>query len=179
MSIFNPTAATESSVSINVTPVTVNANTTGDQNLISSSITAGLLNSVGKTLRLFVAGVYSTPIASTATITIKVKLGAVTLFTATSSANPGTVTNNSWNANIYVTTQTAGATASFECHGNLVIDLGATPGVADATFSDTNIATVGTVDSTVIQTLQTTITFSAGSTSNSATQRQQLVESVN
>jgi len=179
MSIFNPTAATESSVSINVTPVTVNANTTGDQNLMSGSITAGLLNSVGKTFRIFIAGVYSTPIASTATITIKVKLGALTLFSATSSANPGTVTNNSWNANIYITTQTAGAAAAFECHGNMVIDLGATPGVADATFSDTNTATVGTLDSTAAQTLQTTVAFSAGSTSNSSTQRQQLIEAVN
>jgi hypothetical protein len=179
VSIFNPTAATESSVTISVVPVTVNANTTGDQSLSSSTITAGLLNSVGKTLRLFAAGVYSTPVASTATITIKVKLGSVTLFSATSSANPGTVTNNSWNANVYVTTQTAGVSAVFECHGNMVIDLGASPGLPDSTFSDTNIAVSSAVDSTASQTMQVTVAFSAASGSNSCTQRQWLIEAVN
>lgn len=179
MSIYNPTAATESSVTVSTSPVTVNANTAGDQNLMSTTITAGLLNSVGKTLRVWGAGVYTTPAASVATITIKIKLGAVTLISITSSANPGSVTNNNWNFNAYVTTQTAGATAVFEVHGNMVIDLGASPGLADSIFSDTNTAVSSSLDSTAAQTLQVTVAFSAASGSNSCTQRQIIVESVN
>jgi hypothetical protein len=53
----------------NVTPVTVNASTTGDQNLMSCLIgypTQWL--SLKKTLRMHLKGIYSTPASSTATM---------------------------------------------------------------------------------------------------------------
>jgi len=165
--------------SINVTPITVNANVSTAQNLMSFSIPATQLNGVGKTLKVWCAGVYSTPAASVATINISVTLGALVLLSITSSANPGTVTNNAWNLNFLASVQTAGATAALESHGILGIDLGAATTSADTFFNDTNIATVSSVDLTASQTLQVTITFSVASGSNSATQRQLVVEFLN
>src|SRR5207247_3443031 len=64
-------------VCTNVTPVTVNANVSTDQNLMACTIPAGTLNRVGRTLRVKVAGLYSTPAASTSQVTIKVKICSV------------------------------------------------------------------------------------------------------
>jgi hypothetical protein len=165
---------------VNVTPVTVNANVATDQNLMSASVLAGTLNRVGRTFRIWISGVFSTPAASTSVVTVKVKLGALTLATWTPTALPTVqATNNQFNVSAYFTTQTAGAAAAFEGHGNLIIDLGAGNLVADSNFADVNTATVGTLDSTAAQTLQVTIAFSNASASNTATQRQMVIETIN
>jgi len=164
----------------NVTPVTVNANVTTDQNLMACTVPAGTLNRVGRTLRLWLAGVYSTPAASTTAVVVKAKLGALTLATWTSTALAGIqATNDQFNVTGWSTTQTGGATAAFEVHGNMDIDLGVGNTVADSNFADVNTATVSSVDSTAVQTLQITIAFTVASASNSATQRQLILETVN
>lgn len=187
-----PVGTVELGYNVNVTPVTVSANVTTDQNLMAKTIPAGDLNLVGRTLRVFVAGIYSTPAASTATITIELKLCSVSgcgsgnvadLIDITSSANPGTVTNNAFNLTAYVTTQTAGAAGRWEAHGIFGIDLGALNTSPDSFFNDTNTAVIaGTpadIDTTAQNFLQVSIAFSAASASNSATERQLVVEVVN
>jgi len=182
----------ERGFNVNVTPVTVSANVTTDQNLMAVTIPANNLNVAGRTFRVFVAGVYSTPAASTATITIELKLCSVSgcaagnvadLIDVTSSANPGTVTNNAFNLTAYFTTQTAGAAGRWEAHGIYGIDLGALNTSPDSFFNDTNTATIaGTpadIDTTAQNFLQVSIAFSAASASNSATERQLVVEVVN
>jgi hypothetical protein len=164
----------------NVTPVTVNANVATDQNLLACTVPAGTLNRVGRTLRIWISGVYSTPAASTTAVTVKAKLGTLTLATWTTTALGGIqATNDQFNVTAWNTTQTAGATASFEMHGNLDIDLGVGNTVADTNFADVNTATVGTIDTTAAQTLQISIAFSVASASNVATQRQLIAETVN
>jgi hypothetical protein len=61
----------------------------------------------------------------------------------------------------------------------MVIDLGASPGLADSTFSDSNTSTIGTIDSTAQLFLQITGAFSVASASNSRTERQLIVEALN
>lgn len=173
----------------NVTPVTVSANLATDQNLMVCTIPAGTLNSVGKTLRIYVAGLYSTPAASTSTVTVKAKLctvsgcGAGTVITPiniVSAALGGiTATNDPFNLAANSTTQTAGAASAYEAHGNLTIDISALTSAAEAVYADNNMATVGTIDSTAQVFLQITIAFSNASASNSATERQLIVDSVN
>ncbi|SRR6266403_1514858 len=166
-------------VNTNVTPVTVNANVATDQNLMSVSIPAGTLNRVGRSLRLWLAGMYSTPAASTTAIVVKAKLGALTLATWTSTALAGIqATNDQFNVSANFTTQTGGATAAFEGHGNLIIDLGVGNTVADTIFADVNTTTISSVDLTAAQTLQITIAFTVASASNSATQRQMVLETI-
>jgi hypothetical protein len=166
--------------STNITPVTVTANVSTDQNLMTATIPAGTLNRVGRTLRIWLAGVYSTPAASTTAVVIKVKIGALTMATWTSTALAGIqATNDQFNVSASFTTQTAGATAAFENHGNMIIDLGVGNAVADSVFADVNTATVSSLDTTASQTLQVTIAFTVASASNSATQRQLIVETMN
>ena len=164
-------------VNTNVTPVTVNANTAAAQNLMSVSIPAGTLNRVGRSLRIWLTGVYTlTAVASTTTIAVK--LGALTLISIVDTSVAGGVTNGQFNLLAYATTQTSGASRALESHGHLVIELGTTGAVADSVFADSNTATVSTVDLTAAQTLQVTVTFSNASASNSATQRQMVLETV-
>jgi hypothetical protein len=186
----NNTGATpiSKSVCVNVTPVTVSANVTTDQNLMACTLPANILNLIGRTLRITTGDLYTTPVASVATINTKVKLCTVSgcgsgtvinLANITSSGNPGSVTNNSINLQLVSTTQTGGASSAYESHGNMVIDLGASPGLADSTFSDSNTATIGTIDSTAQLFLQITGAFSVASASNSRTERQLIVEVLN
>jgi hypothetical protein len=174
---------------VNVTPVTVSANVNTDQNLMACTIPAGTLNSVGKTLRIWAAGVYSTEVANASTIRLKAKLctvsgcGSGTVITPldlTSGANAGGQTNNGWNLTPMVSTQTAGASSAYESHGNLAVDLTGVA-AADSVYTDANVATVGTIDSTVQLFLQITGTFSvAGAAAgNIFTERQLIVDSVN
>jgi hypothetical protein len=176
-------------MNVNVTPVTVAANVTTDQNLMAFTIPANTLNIVGRTVKLWGAGVYSTAASSTAALTWKVKLctvsgcgsgTVVTLATWTTSALP-TVTAASfpWNISLNSSTQTASTSSAYEAHGNLVIDIGTTLGTTDSTYADENSATAGTIDSTGTIYLQVTVAASAGSTSNSFMQRQMTLEVLN
>jgi hypothetical protein len=165
-------------VNTNVTPVTVNANVSTAQNLMSVSIPAGTLNRVGRSLRIWSAGVYTIPTSAGTSMTLAVKLGALTLYSITTTSLTTGVTNGQFNINSIVSVQTGGASGALEAHANLSIELGATGAVADSLFLDGNTATVSTVDLTAAQTLQVTITFSAASASNTATQRQMVLETV-
>ena len=174
---------------VNVTPVTVSAAVATDQNLMALTIPANTLNIVGRTLHIWVAGTYSTPASSTATVNLKAKLCSVSgcgsgtvvnLASITSSANPGSVTNNPFNLQLYSTTQTAGTSSVYEAHGSMQIDLGAATTSALSSFGDTNTALSSPViDSTAQMFLQITVAFSAASTSNSAKERQLVVEVLN
>jgi len=181
-------------VCTNVTPVTLpGTSTTADQNLMACTIPAGTLNRVGRTLRVKVAGIYSTPAASTSQVTLKVKIcsvsgcGSGNVLTALNiqSTAIGTVqiTNDNFSLRGELTTQTAGAALAEEAHGEYLIDLATLATAADSVFGDGNTATqTGTpsaIDSTAQNFLQVTIAFSVASASNVATQRQLIAETVN
>jgi hypothetical protein len=166
-------ALVEQGICTNTTPVTVSANVATDQNLMTCAIPANFLYTPGVTLSIWLSGVYSTPAASTTAVVVKAKLGTLTLATWTSTALAGIqATNDQFNVEAHFTVVTAGTTAVFEAHGNMVIDLGVGNTVADSTFADVNTATVSPIDLTAAQTLQITIAFTVASASNSATQRQ-------
>jgi len=174
---------------VNVTPVTVAANVTTDQLLMACSLNANALNAVGHTLKVYTAGVFSTAAASVAAITIKTKLCTVSgcgsgtvigpISTTTGATAALTASNLSWSQTSYISTQTAGASSAYEAHGFMTIDLSATAATPDSVYQDTNTATVGTIDATGALFLQVTVAFSAGSTSNSVTDRLLVAELVN
>jgi len=176
-------------LNVNVTPVTVNANVTTDQNLMALQLHANDLNIVGRTIRIYAASVYSTPAASTAQMTLKAKICTVsgcgsgtviTLASIQSGALPATaVTNNAIDLSLYSTTQTAGSSATFEAHGSMLIDIAAAISAADSTYADQNTAVSSAIDTTGTLYLQITGAFSAASASNSMTERQLTVEVLN
>jgi len=174
---------------VNVTPVTSSGgSTTNDQNLMALTIPAGSLNSVSRTLLVQLAGVYSTPAASTTAVNVKLKLCTVsgcgsgtvlTLANVSSTALAGIqATNDPFNLTFNISTQTAGATASFEAHGNLTIDISALTTAAEGVFADGNTTTIGTIDTTAQLFLQTAVAFTVASASNVATQRQMIADTV-
>ena len=173
-----------------VRPVTVNANTTSDQNLMSCRIgypTQWL--SLNRTLRIRLKGVYSTSASSSSTINLKAKFcsvngcGSGTIITPVSitSAALGSIqaTNNPFLFDANITMQTNGSSAAYEGSGQLAIDLAWSSSAASSLFLDTNTATVGTNDATTYFYLQLSGAFSAASASNSMTARQLIVETVN
>lgn len=174
---------------VNVTPVTVAANVTTDQNLQACTLSANTLNVVGHTLKVYVAGNFSTATASTASLTFKVKFCTVSgcgsgtvispITTTTGATTALTASSLFFSQTSLITTQTAGASSAYEAHGSLLIDLSATAATPDSSYGDTNTTTVGTIDSTGAIYLQVTVAASAGSTSNSFTERQLVVELIN
>jgi hypothetical protein len=166
----------------NVTPVTVASSINTDQNLMSQVIPANTLNSVGRTLRVRLSGVYSLPLSNSPTdLTFKIKLGSLTLIdivTTAASASAG-ITNNKWILECDITTQTAGSSAVFEASAGLTVDLGALDSSANTVFMDINATTIGTLDSTADQTLQNTLAFSTSTTSNVGVQRQMVLNTIN
>jgi hypothetical protein len=163
----------------NVTPVTVNANSTSAQNLMSWAVPAGGLNKLLKSLRVFCRGLYTTQSAQTPTMTFTLKLGSVTLATWLTTATTASVTNLAWQIEAWLTTATIGASGNLEGHGQLQVRLGTGAG-ASTDFLDTNTAVSSNLDLTASQTLQLTVTFSTNAASaNSCSQRQMIVEVMN
>jgi hypothetical protein len=164
---------------VNVSPITVSSNTTMAQNLLSCTLPANLLNTVGKTLKVWLAGFYTTNAAG-GTFTISVTLGGSDICKRTEGVNfVNGITNNPWNMTCYITTQTAGSMAKFEAQGNLILNTNASQTNASNVYPILNTATVpaGTLDTTNNLTLQVTATFSTNQASaNTAQQRQLLVE---
>lgn len=163
----------------NLVPVTANSNVSTDQNLMFIVIPANTLNTAGRTLKIYCSGLYSTPVASNTTLEFKVTIGGLTLTDIVSDPNPGSVTNNGWIFEANISTQTKGTLAAFETSGKLTIDLGAAITSAGSTYIDTNTGTIASLDTTVNQTLQVTVAFANASGSNSATQRQMILQTVN
>ena len=165
-----------------VTPVIVNTNTTSDQNLMSCILPPASIGAPARTIRMQLAGVYSTPAASTSAITLKVKVctvagcgsgTVVTLISITTSALGGIqATNNPFKLeSTAIAVPGNAALSTFEAHGNLTIGLSASASAAEAVFSDNNTAPAGTVSSLQLLFLQTSVAFSVADPANSATGR--------
>jgi hypothetical protein len=164
---------------VNTTTVTANANATTAQNLMGYAVPAATLNAAGKTLQVFGAGLAT--INTTATVTIAIKLGTVTLASWTAASITATVASLPWNFQATLTTALAGATGTIEAHGLLTLK-GSAGGGAATGYIDGNTTVSAAVDLTVAQTLQVTVTFSAngaGGNANNASQRLLTVELAN
>ncbi len=164
----------------NITPVTVSANTTSDQQLMELTLAAGYFNSGGQPFLFNGAGIYTTPVAQTPTLTFKVKLctvsgcgsgTVVTLVNIPSTATLASSTNNTWNVNFMGYTANTGATGNLEIHGPLNVDLGSLSTAPDSLFNDTNTAVSSNIDLTAALFIDFTVATSSGSASNSITQR--------
>lgn len=185
-SVFRPISRMQC---ISVSPVTVNANTTSDQTLMSCALEAGLLNLLGRTMRVSAKGVYTTAASSTAQLTLKIKLctvsgcGSGTVITPisiqTAALSSVTASNEPWSLNSDLITQTAGASSAYEASGRAIVNMSTALTTANVLLLDGNTSTTGTIDSTGIIYLQVTGAFSAGSGTNQFVNRVLMVEILN
>ena len=167
------------------TPVTVNTNTTMDQQLMELSLSAAYLNSLGRPFDFFGAGVYTTQAGQTPTLTFKIKLctvsgcgsgTVVTLVTVTSAATTASSTNFPWSLRAVGTTAATGATGNLEIHGPVNTTLGASATGATTVYNDSNTAVSGNIDLTAALFVDFTVTFSTNAaTANTCTQREGVV----
>lgn len=161
----------------NITPVTVNTSTTGDQQVQELSLTAGYLNTATQPFLFHGSGIFSTTLVPT--ITIKFKLcsvsgcgsGTVITLATMTSASTTSATNNQLLADLTCATHVTGATGDLICHGRLALDLTAS-NVLATTYSDANTAVSTAFDLTAAWFVDTSIAFSSASASNSFTEQQ-------
>jgi hypothetical protein len=146
----------------NIAPQTALSAITTPQNLFTQVMAAGTLNQVGRTLRVRGTVIYSTTSANVATITIAIKLGAVTLCSITTAAtNTAASSNLPIQFEFLLTVVTAGSAGMINAHGSVTANIGTVAAAVATTYLDTNTAAQGPVDLTVAETLAVTIAASA------------------
>jgi hypothetical protein len=132
------------------------------QNLFTQVMAAGALNLVGRTVRVRGTVIYSTTSTNVATITIAIKLGAVTLCSITTGAtNTAASSNLPIQFEFLLTVVTAGSAGMINAHGSVTANIGTVAAPNTAIYLDTNVAAQGPVDLTVPETLAVTIAASA------------------
>lgn len=161
----------------NITPVTVNANSTGDQQAQELSLSAAYLNTATQPFLFHGSGIFSTTLVPA--VTVKFKLcsvsgcgsGTVVTLATMTTANTTSATNNQIIADMSCATHAIGATGNLICHGILATDLTASS-VLTTTYSDANTAVSSNFDLTAAWFVDTSIAFSTGSASNSFTEQE-------
>lgn len=132
------------------------------QNLVSQTFSAGLLNTVGRSVRVRGSLVYNTTSTNVATITLALKLGAVTLCTMTTAAtNTAASTNLPIQFDFTLTVVTTGTAATINSHGRIAANIGTTAAPVTVIYLDTNVAPSSAIDLTIAETLTVTIAASA------------------
>jgi hypothetical protein len=127
----------------------------------------------GRVYRIFASGVYST--TSTPSLDFRMKVGTTVLGATTQSLATQTgASNQQWYLEFRFICITAGASGTVEPMGRAVIW---TTNTSSTATHMGGTATV-TIDTTAAQTLQLSADWSVGSTSNTVTMRQFLVESL-
>jgi len=148
------------------------------QTLASFALGAQMLNKLNRTVEINGSLIYSTTIANVATLTIAVKLGAVTLCTITTTAsNTAASTNLPVQFSFTLQTTTTGTSGAIEAHGFINANLGTAAAGAATQFLDTNTAASSAVNLNIAQTL--TVTIAASAAVPSAQLRQLTAEVVN
>jgi hypothetical protein len=168
--------------SVNTTPVTVNANTTATQNLqtAQSAISAGALNTLGKTIRITSAGVFN-PVNTTEQTVFAFTPGGGgnAVFYGYIATTNGS--NIAWSITADCTTTTTGAAGVLTCIANLSIG-NVVSGAGAPSFNSGLTASGGTfsgVDLTGALTPAFFVSFNSASASNTAAGNYLMVEQLN
>lgn len=119
----------------------------------------------GRIFKLSACGVYST--TGTPTLTFRVKFGSTNLVVFGAKTGISAASNQSWRIESSIVCRTTGASGTVMAYGSLFINTSANTDTVETVVN--NSAT--TVDTTANQTLQVSLTWSAASTSNTATMK--------
>ena len=157
----------------------VNSATTGDQNLTFYNIPAGLLNTIGKTIRVTCKGVFNTGINGTV-FGIRIRIGGVLVVNLAPATTPTlTAVNLGWRVIAEFTTNVIGAAGGLEVGTWSIASPGPTAGVDCEVKMDATDSNSSAIDLTIAQVLQVQANFSTSSTANVAVQRLLMVEALN
>lgn len=176
----SPAASTNDRAKVldsDTTVITANANVTTEQNLMSYSIGAGVLNVLAKTLRVTCKGVFTTNAAATS-FNIKIRIGGVLVTNLTLATPAAAITSFGWRVYADFVTRAIGGGGALEL-GFWGLASDTTAGGNCQTRIDAQDAASGAIDLTIANTLQVTCSFGIASASNVCKQRLLLVELLN
>lgn len=155
---------------VQTSSVTV-ANTTTETNMTGAGV--GLLNlpanwlKLGRNLRITGAGIFSCT-ASTPTLQIKVKLGSVVIADTTAVALPVAETNKGFTFDVDVTVRSVGASGTVFSNGQMT-RMATTLAAVPFNVLSAGVPATAVVNTTTIQNLTVTATWSAADPANSIT----------
>jgi hypothetical protein len=162
------------------TAVVVQAtNPTVATNLMTATLNANSLDTIGSALEIFGAGIVNLT-TTTSAVTFAVILGGVTIATFTTGNFAIGALNLPWNMTLCatVTSVAQGGGVTVECHGNLNASLTTAVGSV-TTFNDINVAVSSSIAFGSPVLLQFQATLAAGNAASFVSQRQLTVELLN
>lgn len=118
----------------------------------------------GKTVRITIAGVYSTVAVTGDTVTVKIKYGSTVLVSKATTSLVTGGTNLAWEAEVLITCRTTGASGTVQVGGGLTYQIAGAVAVYDE-FN--NGAATSTLNTTTSNLLDITVTHSAADAANS------------
>lgn len=132
---------------------------------------------VGKTIRLRIGGIYTTPALATPSIVIKVKYGATVIATVTTSSLLSGATNLEFDGEVLITCRTTGATGTVMVHGDIEYSTGLAGTIAVDSLNNAGATT--TIDTTGGNLLDVTITWDSATTTRSVSSTITTIEVLN
>lgn len=161
-------------VAATVTETTIIGTST---NLTDSLVIPANYLYVGKVLRFQVRGLYSTPALSVGNLLVKIKLGSSLLCSGTASALLVSATNVGFVGDALITCQSTGISGSIVIMAG--VDYGVTNNTAALNLALNNGVTPITLNTTISQTFDTTVTWSNNTAGNSISSLNCVLEGLN
>lgn len=155
-----PTSVTSTVIFIQTADKTV-TNTVAETSLLgtgsgSMTLAANSLT-VGKAIRLRIGGIYSTPLAATPSVAVKVKLGSTVIATVTTSSLLTGASGLEFDGEVLITCRTTGATGTVMVHGDIEYATGVSGTIAVDPLNNAGATT--TIDTTASNLLDVTVTW--------------------
>lgn len=165
------TSTSTQTVAATVTETTIIGSGIGSLTLPANYLT------VGKSVRLAIRGLYSTPTISAGKITVNIKLGSVLLATGSASSVVSTASNYGFDGECVFTCRTDGASGTVIIMGGVTYGVGV--GLSPLAFALNNGTSTSTIDTTASQTLNATVTWSNNTAGNTVSSLNCLLEALN
>lgn len=141
-------------------------NTTNETTIIGTGVGSLTLPAdfliVGRTIRLRVGGVYTTPAIATPSVLIKVKVGTAIVATVTTSGLLSGATNLEFDGEVLVTCRSTGSSGSVATHGDIEYSTGV--GGTISVDSLNNAGAVTTVNTTLSNVINVTVAWDTATT---------------
>lgn len=132
---------------------------------------------IGKTVRLRIGGIYSTPALATPSVTVKVKYGTVVLASVTTSSLLSGAANLEFDGEIDITCRSTGGSGTVAMHGDIEYATGVAGTIAVDPLN--NVGAVKTIDTTAASLLDVTVTWDTATSTRIATSTVCTVEVLN
>lgn len=155
-------------------------NTISETTIIGAGVGTTILPAnffiIGKTIRIRVGGIYSTP-ALGAIVTIKVKYGSTILANKSTTSLFGGASSLEFDGEVLITCRTTGITGTVVCHGDIEYATGITGTIAVDPLNNGGVVT--TINTTTSNALDITVTWDSNTTTRIATSITTTIEVLN